>query len=547
MSSAATARPGPEMSDAAWDLAVIGAGVNGAGIARDGAMRGLSVILFDQGDVCSGTSAWSSRLIHGGLRYLEYGEIALVYESLCERRTLRRIAPHLVRPLPITIPVYDGARRGPWLIRAGMLAYDLLSWSKSLPRHDMLSREEMLAATPGLESENLRAGARYYDAQLGYAERLVVENALAAGAAGASIRTWHEIEHVSVSGGQVGALHWRNRLTGQTGSCRAKMVVNAAGPWVDRVLARTPGPARRLVGGTKGSHIVVGVFNGAPDGAFYVEAASDGRPVFIIPWNGQFLIGTTDTRYDGDPGAVRASREEVNYLLQEVNRVFPTAALSVAGIHYAYAGVRPLPVRSRGPESAITRKHIIRRNTAIAGNLLSVVGGKLTTYRNLAEETVDLVGKLLKRRLPECRTADTLLPGAHDLDEAACCLAGSGHVSEEGTRRLLAVYGGRVRRLLTLVDETPALAAPLDQARTVLAAEVALACRHEYAATLVDLVFRRTMLGLAPDQGRPLYDRLASLTATECGWGESRQRSELESLIGYADGLRLPGPGAEPS
>lgn len=539
MSSAVTARPGPDVAETVYDLAVIGAGINGAGIARDAALRGLSVIVFDRSDLCSGTSAWSSRLIHGGLRYLEFGEIPLVYESLRERRTLRRIAPHLVHPLSISIPLYAGARRGPWLLRAGMLAYDLLSWQKSLPRHEMLGREELLASTPGLEPRDLRAGARYHDAQVTFAERLVVENLLAAGAAGAVIRTWHEVTDFCVSGGRVERLGWQNRVSGETGSCRANMVVNAAGPWVDRVLERATPAAERLIGGTKGSHIVVGVFTGAPEGAFYIEAASDKRPLFIIPWNGQFLIGTTDTRYEGDPAAVRPSEDEVDYLLREANRVFPAAGLTRADIHYAYAGVRPLPYRSRGPESAITRKHIIKHNAGIAQNLLSIVGGKLTTYRSLAEQTVDRVGRLIGRPLPACRTADTLLPGGHDLDAAAERLGRSGRVSEQGARRLFAIYGGRVRRLLALADESEALALPLDEERTMLAAEVALACRHEYAVTLVDVVFRRTMAGLAADQGRPLYGDIASVAAAECGWDESRKRSELESLLHYADSLRL--------
>jgi glycerol-3-phosphate dehydrogenase len=544
MSSAATARLALKVADVLYDLAVIGAGINGAGIARDAALRGLSVVVFDRSDLCSGTSAWSSRLIHGGLRYLEFGEIPLVYESLHERRTLRRIAPHLVHPLSISIPIYAGARRGPWLIRAGMLAYDLLSWHKSLPRHEMLDRDEMLASTPGLESRELQAGARYHDAQVTYAERLVVENLLAAGAAGASIRTWHEVVDLAVSKSRVERLRWQNRVTGEGGSCRARMVVNAAGPWVDRVLERATPTAERLIGGTKGSHVVVGVFPGAPEGAFYIEAASDHRPLFVIPWNGQFLIGTTDLRYEGDPASVRPSEEEVSYLLRETNRVFPGAGLTGADIHYAYAGVRPLPFRSRGPESAITRKHIVKHNVAVAGNLLSIVGGKLTTYRSLAEETVDRVGGLLGRRLPACRTANTPLPGGHELSDAAERLGRSGLVSDAGVRRLLSIYGGRVRRLLALAGESGALAVPLDEERTTLAAEVALAFRQEYAVTLVDVVFRRIMIGLAPDQGRPLYGPVASVAAAECGWDESRKHSELDALIRYADSLRAVGAAA---
>jgi glycerol-3-phosphate dehydrogenase len=311
------------------DVAVIGAGINGAGIARDAALRGLEVVLFDKGDVCNGTSWASSRLIHGGLRYLEYGEFPLVYESLHERRYLRRIASHLVKPLRICIPIYRGARRGPFLIRLGLLGYDLLSWRKPLPRHKMLGQKEIRAREPGLLQERLHAAACYYDAQVTYAERLVLENVLAARAAGADIMTYCEVTDIGVRGGRVVSLTCEDKLGGERSQFAPRIVINAAGPWVDSVLDRTGTRHPTLIGGTKGSHIVVSPFDGAPRDAFYVEAESDGRPFFILPWNGLFLIGTTDIRFDGDPANVRASREEVDYLLAETNRVFPAAGLTM--------------------------------------------------------------------------------------------------------------------------------------------------------------------------------------------------------------------------
>lgn len=529
---------------AAVDVAVIGAGVNGAGIARDAAMRGLSVAVFDQQDLCSGTSAWSSRLIHGGLRYLEYAEIPLVFESLHERRYLLDIARHLVQPLAIAIPVFDGARRGRWMVRAGMLAYDLLSIGKDLPRHRMLDADEMRAEYPGLRADGLRGGARYFDAQVTFAERLVLENLLAARAAGAEVRLWHEVIAIEVDGGNARAIRYRD-AAGNEGRVRARVVVNAAGPWVDSVLARTGADAARHIGGTKGSHVVVSPFPGAPDTAFYVEAGSDGRPIFILPWNGLYLVGTTDIRYDGDPGAVRASDEEIEYLLGETNRVFPGAGLAASDVHYAYAGVRPLPYRAAGPESAITRRHLIRRNTEIAGNLLSIIGGKLTTYRHLAEQVVDRVGKCLRRRLPACRTHDTPLPGAHGTGDAARELAAVGALSDEGLRRVAGLYGGRGRRIARLVLDDAALGEPLDAGRTVLGAEVALACREEFATTLADIVFRRLMVGLSADQGRPLYGAIADAAARELGWSAAMREDELRRLVAFADSLRVPAGGRQ--
>jgi glycerol-3-phosphate dehydrogenase len=249
-----------------YDLAVVGAGSNGAGIARDAALRGLSVIVLDQGDMCSGTSWISSRLIHGGLRYLEYGEIPLVYESLRERRCLRRVAGHLVRPLRICIPIYEGARRGPWLIRIGMIAYDLLSWRKTLRHHKMLDRDEIIAREPGLCREGLRAAACYYDGQVAYAERLVLENLIAARSAGAEVLTYSQVTAIEHGDGRIAALGYQDTLTGQQAKIHPRTIVNAGGPWVDEVLATTDRKLKRLIGGTKGSHIVVSRFAGAPRG-----------------------------------------------------------------------------------------------------------------------------------------------------------------------------------------------------------------------------------------------------------------------------------------
>lgn len=528
-----------------FDLAVIGAGINGAGIARDAALRGLSVVIFEKGDVCNGTSWASSRLIHGGLRYLEYGEIPLVYESLHERRYLRRIASHLVKPLRICIPIYRGAKRGPFLIKLGLLGYDLLSWRKPLPHHKMLGEDEIRAREPGLLQDDLRAAACYYDAQVTYAERLVLENVLAARAAGAEIMTYTEVTDIAVRDGAVVSLTCEDKVTGELSQFAPQVVVNAAGPWVDSVLNRTGAKLPDLIGGTKGSHIIVSPFEGAPRDAFYVEAQSDGRPFFILPWNGLFLIGTTDIRFDGDLSSVRASGEEVEYLLAETNRVFPNAGLTIDDVHYAYAGIRPLPQRTHGPESAITRKHIIRSHRIAARGLLSIIGGKLTTYRNLAEQAVDKVGKLLGRRLPECRTRDTVLPGAWGIDEAREVLSKFQGLSDAGIERLLRIYGGRAAGIAALAREVGLPDAFIDDAATLPEAEVVFVIRDELPKTLTDIVFRRMMIGLDADQGRPHYARIAEIAAAEFGWDDEHHDAELHALQAYADSLQVGPPEGE--
>jgi glycerol-3-phosphate dehydrogenase len=527
------------MSDETYDVAIVGAGVNGAGIAMDAALRGLKVIILDQDDMCSGTSAVSSRLIHGGLRYLEYAEFPLVFESLRERIILRKVAPHLVQPLRIAIPIYKGAKRGRLLIRLGMIAYDLLSAGKTVARHDMLDHEEILKVEPGLAGEGLLGAARYFDAQITFAERLVLENLLAAKAAGAEILTHTSVTSINIENGRVTSLDCEDRINGQQRRVKSLAVINAAGPWVDAVVDTADRNAPQLVGGTKGSHIVVGKFDGAPADAFYVEALADGRPIFIIPWNDQYLIGTTDIRYDGDLAEIRASQEEVDYLLAETNRVFPAAQLTSGDIHYAYAGVRPLPKRDKGPESSITRRHIILENTNIAAGLISIIGGKLTTYRNLAEQAVDQLGKTLSRRLPSCRTREALLPGAYRIIEARALLASIDSLSPAGVERLLAIYGGRAATIVSKAGDDADSLRCIDEQATVLAAEVSFAVNEEFARTLIDIVFRRLMLGLSADQGRTLYEEVATLAAAACNWDDDRRDKELHALRAFSESFRI--------
>jgi glycerol-3-phosphate dehydrogenase len=374
----------------------------------------------------------------------------------------------------------------------------------------------------------LRAAARYYDAQVTFAERLVLENLLGARAAGAEICTYHRVERIRIDGGAVTGLDYVDTLSGEEKHCEASIIVNAAGPWVDRVLMATGKPAKKLIGGTKGSHIVVSPFEGAPKDAYYVEAAADGRPFFIIPWNGLYLIGTTDIRFDGDLNAVRASDAEVGYLLKETNRVFPAADLARDDIHYAYAGVRPLPRRERGPESSISRKHIIRKNRRIARGLISIIGGKLTTYRNLAEQTVNRLGKVLGRKLPDCRTQETLLPGAYRIEEARDRLTAMDDLSATDVERLLGLYGGRSIELATLAD---------GESCSLLEAEVLFAIREEMARTLADIVHRRLMIGFDADQGRAKYEKIASVAAAEFAWNDDERDAQLSTLIAYSDSL----------
>ena len=484
-----------------FDVIVIGAGINGAGIARDAAMRGLKVLLVDKGDVGSGTSSASTRLIHGGLRYLEHFEFGLVRESLRERETLLHIAPHLVRPLPITVPIYKQSRRGPATIRAGMIAYDLLSFGKSLPLHRMFSRRKTLKQLPGLNPEGLLGSALYFDAQVEFAERLVLENVLAARERGAEIRTYARVTNLMVENGAVAGIEFVCEDGKQL--ARASVVINASGPWVDYLLDEALVKSPKLIGGTKGSHIVVAPFNGAPANAIYLEAESDARPFFIIPWNGNYLIGTTDVRFEDDPDQVRSELWEIDYLIAETNRAFSEARLTRDSVLYTYSGVRPLPVTSEKDEQSITRRHFIREHPQLS-NLLSIVGGKLTTYRSLAEECVDVIFRKLGRRSPACMTAQKVLPGAVNFSSFAA------------ESRLSRVYGSRASQVVQLNEDA-------------FTAEVLFAFRHEFAKTLADCFLRRTMIGLDSDRGLSHLEAAIEIGRKFLGWNEERARHEVEA------------------
>lgn len=545
-----------------FDVIIIGAGINGVGIARDAALRGLSVLLLDKGDVAGGTSSWSTRLIHGGLRYLEHGEFGLVRESLRERECLLRMAPHLVRPLPLLIPIYSRASRGWWTMRAGMFAYDVLSFDKQLPRHRMLGRTETLAQAPGLQPDGLVGAAVYYDAQVEFAERLVIENALSAVAHGATVITYARVDKLIVEDGKVRGVEFTNiqsqPVTGSAGvppadlgrgptvskvvhieeerhPVTARVVINAAGPWIDELLAESlvnsglAGGAR-LIGGTKGSHIIVRPFPGAPESALYVEAETDHRPFFIIPWNNHYLIGTTDIRYQGNLDQIEIDDDEIDYLLRETNQVIPSAGLSRKEILYTYSGVRPLPFVSDQGEPSITRKHFIRPHPHV-NNLFSIVGGKLTTYRSLAEETVNLIFKQLGQNSPACTTAQVPLPGAANSESEAVCkdLCQRHGLSELTRDHLLRTYGTRAPLVLKLIADDPSLGEVFDAETGALAAEVVFAFRDELAQTLSDCLLRRTMVGLNSNCGLDAVEAAAKITQQHLSWSASRANQETEA------------------
>lgn len=523
-----------------FDLIVIGAGINGVGIARDAALRGRRVLLLDKGDVASGTTTWPTRLIHGGLRYLEYGEVGLVRESLRERERLLRNAPHLVQPFPMIIPIYEGDTRRPLTIRAGMVAYDALSLDKSLPRHRMLSRDATLRRAPGLLPNDLLAGAMYYDAQVEYPERLALENALDAVAHGAVLKTYHQVERITTWAGKVTGVAGRDVLTGEPFHATSTAVLNVAGPWVDEVLAGLDQPpAQPLMGGTKGTHLVVDPFPGAPATGVYAEARLKHRPFFVIPWNDAYLVGTTDTRYTGDLDYLSATEDEIGWMLQEVNTLFPRANLTRESIQYSYAGVRPLPSAPGKSEGAVTRRHVVLDHAARGGpeGLFSVVGGKLTTYRELAEHALATVDRGLGREADASVTSRTPLPGApvgQDWQAFRARFLANASLPLHASEHLLRVYGARAADVAAYA-EARGLTAVIDEASGMIAAEVPWAFEREGARTLADVVARRTMSGLGPNAGIGPDAAIARVAQDTLGWDAQRVEREVAA---YRDWVR---------
>ena len=391
----------------------------------------------------------------------------------------------------------------------------------------MLSPPEALARAPGLEREGLKGAALFYDAQVEYAERLAVENALAARARGATVLTYARVKRLLIEEDNVRGVVFEDALGGATHEARADVVLNVAGPWVDEVLGDASG--EKLIGGTKGSHVVVRAFEGAPATAVYVEASEDGRPFFIVPWDEKLLIGTTDERYAGDLERVEASAGEVEYLLREAGRVLPRSGLTRASVLYTYSGVRPLPRTGKVKEAAVTRRHFIKPSRV--GGLYSIVGGKLTTYRALAEEAVDLVFKLKGKTPPPCETAETPLPGAFhegsalsNADSLRESLTSQNGFAPRTAARLLKVYGARAPEVARLASAEPELLEVISEETGSVAAEVVFSFNEEFAETLTDCLLRRTMVGLNGQLGLDALEAAARVARRFLGWDEAAPR-----------------------
>lgn len=480
-----------ELFDRRFDVLVIGGGITGCGVARDAAMRGLTVALVERDDFASGTSGRSSRLVHGGIRYLEQGQLHLVYESIRERQTLLRIAPHLVRPLAFTWPIYHGVRVGRLKLGAGLLLYQLMALGRS-HRPSFFSAHKTLDREPSLRPKDLKGGAIYYDAATNDS-RLTLATAISAADHGAVVSNHTRVTRIINEKGRAVAAEIRSPLSGEVGEVRAKTIVNATGVWQNAADAIKHGTRLR---GSKGVHIAVPRARVGNRDAITMISSLDGRVMFCLPAGAHTIIGTTDTWTDESPEDVHASMADVEYLLRSANSYFPSARLTSDDVVSAWAGIRPLVATQSKNPTAASREHSIVTDES---GVISVTGGKLTTYRSMAAEIVDRVQLALGQTVRSSPTDRVLLAGS-DRDE----------------------------EMSRLTQQNQTWARTLADNLSYTAADLIYAVKHEMAKTLSDLLIRRTHLAFETrDHGKSVASLAADLVAPLLDWDQDTKRARI--------------------
>jgi glycerol-3-phosphate dehydrogenase len=504
-------------------------------------MRGLRVALIERGDFAGATSSRSSKLIHGGLRYLPQREFRLVRTSLAERERLRRLtAPHLVKPLRFLFPLYRGRGPGRIELGAGLWLYDLFARTPAVERHRRVDGVRALAAEPMLNPVALTGGAFYYDAG-GDDARLTIENVLDAAHHGSAIANYVELEHFSHGEGRIAAAGVRDHMRGARFELHARVFVNAGGPWLDDIRRLDDPSAAPTVRLTKGVHLIVDRER-LPVREALVLGDAHGRIVFVIPHGEEVLIGTTDTDFDGDRESVAADPEDVGYLLGVVAQSLPAAALTSADVAASFAGLRALAATGDGrAPSSVSREEVIVESRS---GLISIGGGKLTTHREIAERIVDRAAAILGRGGGPSPTRDTPLPGARpvtiaDAGDAARALAA---LPADLREAMTARYGTRAIIAAGLVRQSPELRRPLVPGCAVAGAEVIYAIRYEMAATAADFVQRRVALSWRhPRCAGAAAVATARLMAAELGWDRAREQSEIDACNPVASTARQSG------
>ncbi|MEO8450240.1 MAG: glycerol-3-phosphate dehydrogenase/oxidase [Gemmatimonadota bacterium] len=529
-----TAMPGR-----AYDLLIIGGGITGACIARDAALRGLSVAIVDKGDWSHATSASSSKLVHGGLRYLKTMELGLIRESLRERRIWEQIAPHMVAPLPFLIPAIRASPGDRLVLGAGLTLYDLLSFDRGrladpdqrIPRHRRLCRAQAALLEPMLDLPGLNGAFLYYDCMMYSPERLGLECIIDAVEHGADAASYTEVTAFIGGPSGIGGVRVRDLLTGAELSLNARLTVNASGPWADSLLGlvRERPHSRQLVR-SKGIHLIVPALTER----HALTVAHNGGHFFVLPWRGRSILGTTDTLSDDSPDNVGVSEADIDTFLAFVTKGLPSVRLTRADVLHSYAGLRPLvDDGTTSSYNASRRAEIVDHGAEGMPGLISTIGGKWTTSRALAAKTVDLVQAKLRQPRSDPGTEMKPLPGgatgpiaAFRRDAARAHPATPGPILTNLTQN----YGARYQRVLARADGATSLSAPMANHFPDIGAQVIYAVRDEMALKLEDVIFRRTGLGTLGHPGPALLSAVADLMAAELSWTPADTMREIGAV-----------------
>lgn len=515
-----------------FDLIIIGGGIIGTGVARDAALRGLRTLLVDKEDFACGTTSRSTRLIHGGLRYLRMLDFKLVRQDLREREILLNIAPHLVHRLEFVIPLL---RRAPYyrlVLPVGLRLYNILSHGTSLPPCHRLSSQETLELEPSLaDIRGLTGAFLYSDCQAEFTERICIENVLDAAGQGACILNHAAMTKILFKDGTVSGIRVRDTLSGEEYQAHGRMILNAGGPWADLVWQKLGTGHTEKIRKTKGIHLLTRRIS---NNALVLFARSNGRLFFVVPWNGYSLIGTTDTDYSGDLDSLYADKADVEHLVSETQHYFP--GFKPDDILYTTAGLRALVPSGRKTESKTSRAHKLidhERRDGIKG-FISIIGGKNTAYRGIAEEAVDLVCKKLDIRAP-CSTSQTPLPGApavpeNDMENAAM----ENGLPLETVAHLAAIYGSRFTSVLKYARDDKRLGKPIASSGRDILAQIKHAVVEEAALSVSDFMLRRSVIGLGPKQGRDAVAMVAREMGLLLAWSSAEILKQIESYLAAA-------------
>ncbi len=544
-----------QLSQKVYDVVIIGGGIYGASVARDAALRGLKVALVEQGDFGSATSANNHKIIHGGLRYLQHADLKRMRESIRERSILFRIAPHLVHPLPFLIPTYGHLLKGKPALWAALKLNDLISFDrnrnlehqKRIPRGRMLSKAECLQLCPGLAQRGLTGGALYFDGQVYNPDRLNLSLLLSAAGAGADLANYVQVNGFLQEGKTVTGVQAKDVLSGNCLEVRAKIVVNCSGPWTDRVLHLLGNPRHSKRTNLLKAFVLVtrplvqGIAVGIPGKSQYKDNDAilnkGHRYFFITPWRNTSLIGTFQAPYDGDPDDFEVTEQDVGALIHEVNAAFPGAGLKRQDVYFVYRGLLPAgDMNGKTGDTQPAKEYDIHDHASgdrIQG-LVSVIGVKYTTARDVAEKTINLVEKKLEKKATRCQTAlIPVLGGAiHGLEEFTTQAFDKkpAGVNAETLRHLLQTYGSQYSEILRYYEENPEWGEPVTNGSPLIKAEVIHGIREEMAQNLGDVIFRRTELGTAGYPGDACLRTCAHIVATELGWNKERTQKELEEV-----------------